>query len=203
MPVVAVGRLHVATLVIGQVWRQRPRRRMFRCHTTCQTPCGLARMRWRRLESLRNSLPVVPRGQFEAVVRVVKLFARQLAVEADRFLIAGRANEPQWLAAVRQLARSADKGPVTTRHAAQRAAMSSTHFCKLFRKATGMTFTQYVTRIRVEKAKTLLRDPFARISQVAFAAGFGSIPQFNSVFRRHAGMSPTQFRASLRDGSNN
>lgn len=60
-----------------------------------------------------------------------------------------------------------------------------------------MTFTEYVSKRRVEKAKELLANPFARVSVVALAAGFGSIPQFNSVFKRYVGMSPTKYRASL------
>ena len=51
--------------------------------------------------------------------------------------------------------------------------------------------------VRVEKAKTLLVDPSARISEVVFAAGFGSIPRFNSVFKSCVGMSPTEYRATL------
>jgi hypothetical protein len=68
---------------------------------------------------------------------------------------------------------------------------------KMLKKATGMTLTEYVIRVRVEKAKTLLIDPTVRISEVVFAAGFGSIPRFNSVFKQCVGMPPTEFRATL------
>jgi transcriptional regulator GlxA family with amidase domain len=61
-----------------------------------------------------------------------------------------------------------------------------------------MTLTDYVARVRVEKAKNLLVDPSLRISEVVFAAGFGSIPRFNSLFKQHVGMAPTEYRASLR-----
>jgi two-component system response regulator YesN len=61
-----------------------------------------------------------------------------------------------------------------------------------------MTLTEYVTRVRVEKAKTLLVDQSMRISEVVFAAGFGSIPRFNHVFKRYAGMAPTEYRANLK-----
>jgi transcriptional regulator GlxA family with amidase domain len=64
-----------------------------------------------------------------------------------------------------------------------------------------MTLTEYVARVRVEKAKALLGDPSRRISEVVFAAGFGSIPRFNSVFKRQVGMAPTEYRASLRTQS--
>jgi AraC-like DNA-binding protein len=186
----------VATLVVGQVLRRQPDRESFSCRTTCRTPCGLATDR-QRVENLLGRAPVASKRRFDATVGIVKLFARQLADEADRFLIASNGGEPAWLNTVRQLVHSANAEGVTMRQAAQRAAMSPARFCKLFKKAAGMTFTEYVARVRVEKAKTLLRDPFARVAHVAFASGFGSIPQFNSVFRKLAGMSPSQFRATL------
>jgi hypothetical protein len=40
-------------------------------------------------------------------------------------------------------------------------------------------------------------NPTLRVSEVAFTVGFGSIPQFNSVFKRLAGKSPTEFRSRL------
>ena len=70
------------------------------------------------------------------------------------------------------------------------------YFCKIFKKTTGITFTEYVARVRVEKAKALLLDSSLRVSEVVFAAGFGSIPQFNSVFKRFVGKSPTEYRSS-------
>jgi AraC-like DNA-binding protein len=76
--------------------------------------------------------------------------------------------------------------------------VSRFYFCKLFKKATGMTLTEYVSRVRVEKAKELLVDPALRVSEVVYAAGFGSIPRFNSVFKRYVGMPPTEYRASLK-----
>lgn len=74
--------------------------------------------------------------------------------------------------------------------------MSTWHFCKLFKKATGLTFTDYLSRVRVEKAKSLLLNPNMRVSEAAFAVGFGSLTHFNRVFRQHVGCSPTAFRAS-------
>ncbi len=76
--------------------------------------------------------------------------------------------------------------------------VSRFHFCKIFKKSTGMTLTEYVARIRIEKAMAMIADPSLRITEVVFASGFGSIPQFNSVFKRLVGMSPTAYRSSLR-----
>jgi AraC-like DNA-binding protein len=75
------------------------------------------------------------------------------------------------------------------------------HFCKVFKKTTGLTFTDYVARVRLEDAKTQLLNPSRRISEVAYDVGFRSLTQFNRVFKRVFGQSPTEFRAHL--GPNN
>ena len=59
-----------------------------------------------------------------------------------------------------------------------------------------MNFVDYVARIRFKKACRLLHNGGLRISDIAFAAGFQSLSQFNRVFKKLCGKSPTQFRAA-------
>ena len=79
--------------------------------------------------------------------------------------------------------------------------MSAFYFCKSFRKATGLTFTHYVARVRVEKVKDLLLNPNKRVSEAAYEAGFQSLSQFNRVFRLVAGEPPSAYREKLRSTS--
>ena len=67
-----------------------------------------------------------------------------------------------------------------------------------FRQVTGMNFVEYVAHTRFEKACKLLHDGGLRISDIAFAAGFQSLSQFNRVFKKLCGISPTQFRGAKR-----
>ena len=60
-----------------------------------------------------------------------------------------------------------------------------------------MTFTDYLSRVRVEKAKNLLQNPHLRVSEIAFETGFDSISQFNRSFKRITGLAPTQFRSEF------
>src|SRR5205814_5816740 len=71
---------------------------------------------------------------------------------------------------------------------------STFYFCKMFKKVTGINFTDYLSRIRIEKAKNLLLNPNLRISEIAYAVGFQSLTHFNRVFRQHVGESPTNYR---------
>jgi AraC-like DNA-binding protein len=72
--------------------------------------------------------------------------------------------------------------------------ISSNHLSEKFKQVTGVNFVEYVARARFEKARDLLLDSNRRISEIAFAVGFQSLSQFNRVFKRLAGKSPTDFR---------
>lgn len=71
---------------------------------------------------------------------------------------------------------------------------------KVEEQATSLTFTDYLARLRIEKVKNLLINPHKRISEAAYEAGFQSLSQFNRVFRKIAGESPTVWRAKVRRG---
>src|SRR6266542_4089016 len=68
----------------------------------------------------------------------------------------------------------------------------------LFRNSTGVTFTEYLTRVRIERVKELLANPNLRISEIAFQAGFQSLTHFNRTFLKLTGESPTEFRQRFR-----
>lgn len=74
--------------------------------------------------------------------------------------------------------------------------MSPTHLSEKFKEVTGINFVEYVARKRFERAAGLLRDVNLRISEIAFAVGFQSLSQFNRVFKKLAGTSPTAYRQS-------
>jgi AraC-like DNA-binding protein len=67
----------------------------------------------------------------------------------------------------------------------------------MFKKATGINFTDYVARVRIEKAKNLLLNPNLRISEIAYEVGFQSLTHFNRVFKKILGRSPTDYRTQL------
>ena len=72
--------------------------------------------------------------------------------------------------------------------------MNANYLSENFKQVTGINFVEYVARTRFATACDLLRNGNLRISEIAFAAGFQSLSQFNRVFRRFSGKSPTQYR---------
>ena len=84
-----------------------------------------------------------------------------------------------------------------------KAANTSSHYLsEMFKEATGINLVKYVARARYEKAATLLCDGQLRVSEIAFASGFQSLSQFNRVFKRLSGKSPTEYRAAACAGRN-
>jgi AraC-like DNA-binding protein len=74
--------------------------------------------------------------------------------------------------------------------------ISANHLSERFKEVTGMNFVNYIAQIRTEKACDLLQDRQRRISEIAFAVGFQSLSQFNRVFKKLSGKSPTEYRAA-------
>jgi AraC-like DNA-binding protein len=74
--------------------------------------------------------------------------------------------------------------------------MNANHLSENFKQVTGINFVEYVARTRFKTACALLRNPNVRISEIAFAAGFQSLSQFNRVFKRFSRKSPTRYRAT-------
>lgn len=82
-------------------------------------------------------------------------------------------------------------GSITFEAAYDFMAMDEAYFCRYFKKATGMPFTQYLNHIRIDNAVRLLKqDADASVTSVAFACGFGSIRHFNKVFKDLTSYSP-------------
>ena len=81
---------------------------------------------------------------------------------------------------------------------ARAANTSANYFSEKFKEATGENFVRYVARSRYENATTLLRESDLRISEIAFAVGFQSLSQFNRVFKKFAGKSPSEYRLAER-----
>src|SRR5437762_10376088 len=74
--------------------------------------------------------------------------------------------------------------------------ISANHLSEKFKQVTGVNFVEYIARTRFEKACDLLLNSNLRISEIAFAVGFQSLSQFNRVFKKISGKSPTEYRAA-------
>ncbi len=140
---------------------------------------------------------VLTKARYGAVLRLLASFASHLSLLSNELMIKSTTTEPPAVAKARAFITANLAEPLSLAQVARAANMSAFYFCKVFKAATGLTLTDYIARARIEKTKQMLLNPHTRISEAAFAAGFQSLSQFNRVFRRVAGESPTAHREHL------
>ncbi|MZQ86682.1 response regulator [Paenibacillus sp. 5J-6] len=69
--------------------------------------------------------------------------------------------------------------------------VSRNYLAIIFKNATGETFNNYLTRVRIEKAKELLLDRNMLVYEVAKRVGYKNVPYFSNLFKKYTGMNPT------------
>ena len=149
------------------------------------------------LESAYLRTRVMARPQYEAALRLLGFFADQLSALSNQLMVQQSLAEAPAITRARQYIAENLAEELCLQQVAHTVGMSSFYFCKHFHRSTGLTFTDYLARSRVEVVKQLLLDPHKRVSEAAFAAGFQSLSQFNRVFHRIAGAAPSAYRAQL------
>lgn len=71
------------------------------------------------------------------------------------------------------------------------------YFCRLFKKACGIGFSEYLNLVRVSKAEKMLRKTNKTVLEIAFDTGFSSVSYFNTIFRKYKGCTPTACRSAV------
>jgi AraC-like DNA-binding protein/ligand-binding sensor protein len=148
----------------------------------------------KRLESAYYHARVLSPDQYDGFIRLLEIFAHQLSAVATRMMVQDAEIEPPMVRRARAYIAGHHADPITLHEIACAMHVSTFYFCKIFKKATGLTFTEYLGRIRIEKAKNLLLNPHLRVSEIAYTVGFQSLTHFNRIFREITGEAPTGFR---------
>ncbi|TXK80347.1 response regulator [Paenibacillus sp. N3.4] len=72
--------------------------------------------------------------------------------------------------------------------------LSPTYLCLLFKQETGETINEYLTKVRIEKAKELLSDPRNKFYEVSYTVGYSDPSYFSKLFKKYTGVTPSSFR---------
>ena len=192
---VRLGEATIGFLRIGQVLRrsaiQSDKRRAALKLAECGVPfTGGIRKAW-------EATAIIPKEKYGAMVRLLTFFAEQLSALINQIVLEQQNVEPLLVRKAREYIGQHKMEPLSLKVVAQASGASVFHFCKVFKKTTGLTFTDYLGRVRLEDAKAQLLNPNHRISEIAYDVGFQSLTQFNRMFKRVFGQSPTEFRAHL------
>lgn len=108
-----------------------------------------------------------------------------------------RADHPGWSKRITQVVERIEASytrRITLAEIAQAEFVSEAWLSRLFRKEVGVSFIQYITRLRLEKAAEALRHTRRPLHQIALEQGFASTRMMSDLFRRHHQMTPREFR---------
>ncbi len=162
-----------------------------------QRPVANARIAKNSHRPSNGHIPVFSRPRYEAMVHLLQIFAEQLSFYANQIVIRLDEREPYRVRLARTFISNHRTDDIDLADVARATHVSTFYLCKIFKKATGLTFVEYRNRLRVESAKKMLLNPNLTVSEVAYSVGFQSLTQFNRLFRRVVGMAPTRFRCHL------
>lgn len=193
---VRVGENLVAFLQTGQILLHQPNKREFKKLTRELINFGVD-TDLKRLEEAYFQTRVLEKKQYEAVLRLLTIFSQHLATLSNELMVSAKQAEPPMITRAKVFIAEHQSEEMSLRQVAGAVNTSAFYFCKMFKQATGLTFTDYLARVRIEKVKNLLLNPHKRISEAAYEAGFQSLSQFNRVFRKIAGEAPTTWRDKL------
>jgi AraC-like DNA-binding protein/ligand-binding sensor protein len=193
---IRVGQDLIAFLQTGQILLHRPSRREFSTVARQLINWG-TEVDLKQVEEAYFQTRVLTRRQYDSILRLLAIFAQHLASLSNQLMVQEEKSESPQIARARVFIGEHQDEDLSLSEVARAVNMSAFYFCKMFKQATGLTFTDYLARIRVEKVKNLLLDPHKRVSEAAFAAGFQSLSQFNRVFRKVAGEAPSTYRERI------
>ncbi|MBM7580146.1 response regulator transcription factor [Jeotgalibacillus terrae] len=83
---------------------------------------------------------------------------------------------------------------MTIREVAEHVHLNPSYFSVIFKEQTGLTFSEYVTRKRLQKAKHLLLTTSMPVADIAESAGYQTAKYFNKIFKEYEGITPGRFR---------
>ena len=87
--------------------------------------------------------------------------------------------------------------PIDIKVLAAQFGFSRAYFSTLFVKRTGETPYDYLTKIRIERAKEYLKQGQHSVEEIAYSVGFSSLQRFSEAFKKRVGFSPLQYRKSI------
>ncbi len=195
---VRVGKTTVAFLKTGQVFHKKPSKTAFKSACKVLREQGRSKEEIEKLKKAYFESPVMEEQRYQGTMTLLVAFATQLAGMANRIMIEDAHQEPAVVMRAKQFIVANLEEPLSLDMVASHVGVSPYYFCKIFKQATNMTFTEYVNRRRVERAKRRLLTPDSRVTEVAFDVGYQSLSQFNRSFLKYVGESPTKYRERSR-----
>lgn len=193
---VRLGDRVLGFLQTGQVFRKKPTAAQFERTAKLAEEWGVEVDREELKDAYFRTRVLSPK-QYASMIKLLSLFAQHFSLVSNQVVLRHESAEPPFVTRAKQYIQEHQTEDLSLGQVAKAANTSTFYFCKMFKKVTGLNFTDYVSRVRIEKAKNLLLNPSLRISEIAYEVGFQSLTHFNRVFKKILGQSPTEYREQL------
>ncbi len=193
---VRMGEQLIGFLQTGQFFRKEPTAAQFERTAKLAAEWGI-RVERQELKDAYFSGSVLSARQHDSVVKLLYIFAQHLSLITNQIAVQQQNSEPPVITRAKQFIKEHQTEDLSLGQVAKAVNTSSFYFCKMFKRFTGINFTDYLSRLRIEQARNLLLNPNLRISEIAYEVGFQSLTHFNRVFKKIIGQSPTEYRAQL------
>ena len=194
---IKLGSENIGYLQTGQIMRQQPTEAAFNRAVQHADKLGVTLENVGAREAF-FATPVVSQKRMDSLSNLLSIFADHLSMKSNQVAVQAANAEPPVITKAKQFIDEHFTEKLGLNRVAEMVHTSSFYFCKLFKKATGINFTEYVSRVRTEKAKNLLLNPNLRVSEIAYEVGFQSLTHFNRVFKSLVGETPTTYRSRLK-----
>lgn len=153
----------------------------------------------KKIRQLMVQLPTIRQKSLKAI-RILELLVA-LGAASDTESVVGRGSNQTKTAVkvekVRIYCVCNYRRSVTLGDAAAHIGMNLSSFCKFFLKNFGQTFSRHINGLRIDECCRQLRSTDYPVADIAYSAGFSSIPYFNRVFHDRCGCSPSVYRRSI------
>jgi AraC-like DNA-binding protein/ligand-binding sensor protein len=193
---VRMGEQLVGFLTTGQVFCKKPTEAQFNRTAKLLSDWGVQGS----TDDLRKAYfdtRVLSSRQHDSIVKLLTIFAEHLSMVSNQIVLQEQNAEPPAIVRAKQFIAEHQTEELSLDQVAKSVHTSKFYFCKMFKKSTGINFTDYLSRVRTERAKSLLLNQNLRISEIAYEVGFQSLTHFNRVFKKILGQSPTDYRSRL------
>lgn len=88
---------------------------------------------------------------------------------------------------------------ITLREISDRFYINPYYFSQLFKKKEGMTYVNYLTRVRITRAKKLLEETELRVYEICNMVGYNDVSYFSRIFEKQEGVKPLEYRAGRKE----
>lgn len=156
--------------------------------------CANLSFRTDELAALTAGAPVAGSSRRESLRRLVAAWADRFTREFSHHLARPPAELPAPIERACRYVKTHYAERLEVAQLAQHVGLSAGHLSRSFHRSTGLRLVDYIARVRIEHAREALIGTARPVTEIALACGFGSLSQFNRLFRRVTGSSPRQLR---------